>query len=161
MVVTGVGSDPDKAIQNALAEAVRQTLGALVDAEGVVKDDEARDDILTQSRGYVQSYQVVKLWQKDGLHDAQIRAAVAPITARPFDLRSVAREAVGKWATERGFGDYRLRRFDDGTGLGRALRRAFAAGGFSSLYIFGEGGRRVLVRVWADPSSRTIFFTPT
>ena len=78
VIVTGVGTDPDKAIQNAFSQAIEQTVGFLVDAETVVKNDQLiRDEILTYSRGYVEKYEVVKRWEEDGLHHATIRAVVA------------------------------------------------------------------------------------
>ena len=78
VVVTGVGTDPDKAMQNAFSQAIEQTVGVLVDAETVVKNDQLiRDEILTYSRGYVEKYEVVKRWEEDGLHHATIRAVVA------------------------------------------------------------------------------------
>jgi hypothetical protein len=78
VVVTGVGTDPEKAVQNAFSQAIEQTVGVLVDAESVVKNDQLiRDEILTYSRGYVEKYDVVKRWQEDALHHATIRAVVA------------------------------------------------------------------------------------
>ena len=78
VVVTGVGSDSDKAMQNAFSQAIKQTVGVLVDAEIVVKNDQLiRDEILTYSRGYVEKYEIVKRWQEDGLHHATVRAVVA------------------------------------------------------------------------------------
>ena len=65
-------------MQNAFSQAIEQTVGLLVDAETVVKNDQLiRDEVLTYSRGYVEKYEVVKRWQEDGLHHATIRAVVA------------------------------------------------------------------------------------
>ena len=78
VVVTGVGTDADKALQNAFSQAIEQTVGLLVDSETVVKNDQLiRDEVLTFSRGYVEKYEVVKQWQADGLHHATIQATVA------------------------------------------------------------------------------------
>lgn len=78
VIVTGVGTDPEKAMQNAFSQAIEQTVGLLVDAETVVKNDQLiRDEVLTYSRGYMEKYEVVKRWQEDGLHHATIRAVVA------------------------------------------------------------------------------------
>ena len=78
VVVTGVGIDPDKAMQNAFSQAIEQTVGLLVDAETAVKNDQLiRDEILTCSRGYMEKYEVVSRWQESGLHHAKIRAVVA------------------------------------------------------------------------------------
>ena len=78
VIVTGVGTDPEKALQNAFSQAIEQTVGLLVDAETVVKNDELiHDEVLTYSRGYMESYEVVRRWQEGGLHHAKIRGVVA------------------------------------------------------------------------------------
>ena len=78
VTVTGVGTDPDMALQNAFSQAIQQVVGVLVDAVTVVKNDQLiRDEILTYSRGYVQKYEVAERWEEDGLHHARIRAVVA------------------------------------------------------------------------------------
>lgn len=78
IVVSGIGIDPDKAVQNAFSQAIEQTVGVLVDAESIVKNDQLiRDEVLTHSRGYMEKYEVVKRWEEDGLHHATIRAVVA------------------------------------------------------------------------------------
>ena len=81
VIVTGVGTDPDKAVQNAFSQAIEQTVGLLVDAETVVKNDQLiRDEILTYSRGYVEKYKIVKQWEEGGLHHATI-ARLSPETS--------------------------------------------------------------------------------
>jgi hypothetical protein len=78
VVVTGIGVDPEKALQNAFSQAIEQTVGLLVDAETVVKNDKLiRDEVLTYSRGYMENFEIVKRWQEDGLHHATILATVA------------------------------------------------------------------------------------
>jgi hypothetical protein len=78
VIVTGVGTDPEKAIQNAFSQAIEQVVGLLVDAESVVKNDQLiHDEVLTYSRGYMEKYEVVRRWQEGGLHHAKIRAVVA------------------------------------------------------------------------------------
>jgi hypothetical protein len=78
VVVTGVGPDPEKALQNAFSEAIEQTVGVLVDAESAVKNDQLiRDEVLTYSRGYVEKFEVVKRWEEGGLQHATILAVVA------------------------------------------------------------------------------------
>ena len=89
VAVTGIGTDPDKAVQNAFSQAIEQTVGVLVDAESVVKNDQLiRDEVLTFSRGYVEKYDVVKRWEDGGLHHATIRATVESRQTR----REVARD---------------------------------------------------------------------
>jgi hypothetical protein len=72
VVVTGVGTDPEKAVQNAFSEAIEQTVGVLVDAESAVKNDQLiRDEVLTYK------FEVVKRWEEGGLQHATILAVVA------------------------------------------------------------------------------------
>ena len=53
-------------MQNAFSEAIEQTVGVLVDAETVVKNDQLiRDEILTYSRGYVEKYEIVRRWEEE------------------------------------------------------------------------------------------------
>lgn len=78
VVATGVGSDPQSAEQNALANAVEQVVGMLVDAETLVTNDQiVRDQVLTYSRGFVEDHKEIARWQKDGLHYVRIRALVS------------------------------------------------------------------------------------
>ena len=78
VVATGVGSDPESALQNAFSHAIEQAVGVLVDAETIVKNDKlVRDEILTHSRGYVERHEVVVRWTADGLHHCRVRARVA------------------------------------------------------------------------------------
>jgi hypothetical protein len=78
VVVTGAGSTPDEAVQSAYSAAIEQVVGVLVDAETLVKNDQVvSDKVLTFSRGFVQSYDEVKRWDKGGIHYVRIRAKVA------------------------------------------------------------------------------------
>ena len=57
VVAEGVGATPDEALKDAFRHAVRQAVGAVVDAETLVKNDEVIDDqILTYSNGFVKKY---------------------------------------------------------------------------------------------------------
>jgi hypothetical protein len=98
-VVTGVGTDSDKAVQNAFSQAIEQTVGLLVDAETVVKNDQLiRDEILTYSRGYVEKYEIVSRWQESGLHHAKIQAVVArdKLVAKLKGIKIATREVSGE-----------------------------------------------------------------
>jgi len=100
VVVTGLGQDPDKALQNAFSHAIEQAVGVLVDAETIVKNDKlVSEQVLTHSRGFVQHYDVVRRWERSGLHHCRIRAKVAlvklgeKLKANKIALRRVA----GEW----------------------------------------------------------------
>lgn len=99
VVVTGDGTDADKALQNAFSQAIEQTVGVLVDAETAVKNDQLiRDEVLTFSRGYVEKYEVVKRWQEDGVHHATIQAAVArdKLVEKLKGMKIAMREVAGE-----------------------------------------------------------------
>ncbi len=77
VIVTGVGLDPPQAKANALAKAVEQAVGLMVDAETLVQNDEVlRDNVLTLTRGDVKNNVVLKEWQEDDLYQCQIQAEV-------------------------------------------------------------------------------------
>lgn len=77
VVCEGVGKSSDEALKDALRNAVRQVVGALVDAETVVKNDEViSDKVLTYSAGLVKKYDEVSSKNKDGLFRITIRATV-------------------------------------------------------------------------------------
>jgi len=97
-IVTGVGTDPDKAVQNAFSQAIEQVVGLLVDSETAVRNDQLiHDEILTFSRGYVEKYEVIRRWQENGLHHARIRAVVArdKLVAKLRGIRIATREVSG------------------------------------------------------------------
>jgi hypothetical protein len=78
VVAEGTGVDPEKAKLAAFSTAIEKAVGLLVDSESVVKNDQLiRDQVLTFSRGYVESFDVVKEWEQDGLQHCRIRARVA------------------------------------------------------------------------------------
>lgn len=61
IIARGIGSDAISATKDALAQAVQQAVGALVDSETLIKNDEiVRDQILTYSDGFVTKYEVLK-----------------------------------------------------------------------------------------------------
>ncbi len=77
IVVTGYGTDHDKALKNALQSAVEQQVGVLVDSETIIKNDELiKNEILTASNGFVQKYDEVSTSSKDGLTEVKIKAEV-------------------------------------------------------------------------------------
>ena len=77
VVAEGVGLDPDGALKNAFVQAVRQVVGAYVDAETLVKNDQlVHDKVLTFSRGLVSAYQKISERKRDGLSRVTIRATV-------------------------------------------------------------------------------------
>jgi len=68
----------DKAIEDALRNAVEQATGSLIENQTLVENYQLLSDkIYSQSRGYVQSYEVLDEKTKDGLYRVTIQATVA------------------------------------------------------------------------------------
>ena len=75
----GVGATPDDALKDAFRNAVRQVVGAVVDGETLVKNDEIiKDKVLTYSDGFIKSYKEVEDSKRieNGLHRVRITAGV-------------------------------------------------------------------------------------
>jgi hypothetical protein len=110
VVAEGVGDSADEAIKDAFRNAVRQVVGAIVDAETLVKNDEVIDDkVLTYSDGFINKYDEVPGSKQThgGLHRIKIKATVdrrsvvaklksANVTVNDVDGRGMFAEVVTK-----------------------------------------------------------------
>jgi hypothetical protein len=68
-------------LQDAFRNAVRQVVGAVVDAETLINNDEIiKDQILTSSRGFVSNYVKISEGVRGGLFRVRIEAAVERLT---------------------------------------------------------------------------------
>ena len=68
----------DKAIEDALRNAVEQATGSLIENETLVENYQLLSDkIYSQSKGYVQSYEVLSEKAEEGLYRVTIQATVA------------------------------------------------------------------------------------
>ena len=68
----------DKAVEDALRNAVEQATGSLIENETLVENYQLLSDkIYSQSKGYVQSYEVVDEKAEEGLYRVTIQATVA------------------------------------------------------------------------------------
>jgi len=68
----------DKAIEDALRNAVEQATGSLIENETLVENYQLLSDkIYSQSKGYVQSYEVLDEKAEEGLYRVTIKATVA------------------------------------------------------------------------------------
>jgi hypothetical protein len=79
VVTSGVGRNETDATKDALSNAVRQAIGAVLSAETMVKNDQViRDQILTYSDGFVEKYEMVGKPDTtySGLVSVRIRAQV-------------------------------------------------------------------------------------
>ncbi len=114
VVAEGVGSTADEAIKDAYRNAVRQVVGAVVDAETLVKNDELIDDkVLTYSDGFIKGYEEVDGSKKvkDGLHRIKIKAQVerrsviaklkaANVTMKQVDGKGLFAESITQLEAE-------------------------------------------------------------
>jgi hypothetical protein len=78
VVSSGVGLDADKAMKDALRNAVQQAVGAIVDAETLIKNENIiKDQILTYSDGYVEHIDGISETKRaDGLIEVRVKATV-------------------------------------------------------------------------------------
>ncbi len=79
VIAEGSGESADEAVKDAFRNAVRQVVGSVVDAETLVKDDQViADNVLTYSRGFIETYEEVAGSKsfKSGIHRIQINAVV-------------------------------------------------------------------------------------
>ena len=77
VVAEGVGLDPKRALDHALSQAVRQVVGAYIDSETLIKNDQlVHDKVLSYSRGFVSDYKEIAERKIDGLTRVTISAIV-------------------------------------------------------------------------------------
>jgi hypothetical protein len=77
IIASGSGKTEDEALKQAFRHAVSQVVGAMVDAETVVKNDDViSDKILTYSAGIVKKYDELKKNRVNGRVEVEIRAWV-------------------------------------------------------------------------------------
>lgn len=114
VVAEGVGTTADEAIKDAYRNAVRQVVGAVVDAETLVMNDELIDDkVLTYSDGFIKGYEEVDGSKKvkDGLHRIKIKAQVerrsviaklkaANVTMKQVDGKGLFAESITQMEAE-------------------------------------------------------------
>ncbi len=115
VIAEGVGATADEAIKDAYRNAVRQVVGAVVDAETLVKNDELIDDkVLSYSDGFIKGYEEIAGSKKvvNGLHKIKIKAAVerrsviaklkaANVTVKDVDGKGLFAEAVTQLDAEK------------------------------------------------------------
>jgi hypothetical protein len=79
ITVTGLGLTPESAEKQAITDAVKQAVGAYIDANTLVQNEEVvRDRILSVSNGFVKEYKAAAPAKKreDGLYEITIIATV-------------------------------------------------------------------------------------
>lgn len=106
VIVEGVGANGDEALKDAFRNAVRQVVGAVVDAETLIKNDELiSDKVLTYSGGCVKKYDEISKKENKGLVRIKIKAEVenkeviaklkaANVKVKDFDGKGLFAEVV-------------------------------------------------------------------
>jgi len=106
VIAEGVGKDNADATKDALRNAVRQVVGALVDIETLVKNDDiVTDKVLTYSDGFISSSKELASKTENGLVRVRVQAQVerrsliarlkgANVTVKTIDGQSLFAEAV-------------------------------------------------------------------
>ena len=75
----GSGETSEEALKDAFRGAVRSAVGAFVDEDTQVENDEViTDQVLTHSRGCIESYEKLSETSEDGVTHVTIRAVVKP-----------------------------------------------------------------------------------
>lgn len=127
IIAEGVGANADEALKDAYRNAVRQVVGAVVDAETLVKNDEVIDDkVLTYSDGFIKGYEEVAGSKKvkGGLHRIKIKAQVerrsviaklkaANVTVKNVDGKGLFAEAVTQLDAEKDSAAMLKKQFED------------------------------------------------
>jgi hypothetical protein len=99
VISEGVGKTAEEALQDALRGAVRQVVGAVVDAETLVKNDQIiTDQVLTYSDGLIQSYKELSSQEDDGLFRKRIAAQLVrrSVVARLQGMSVTVKPIAGK-----------------------------------------------------------------
>jgi len=115
VVGEGVGASADLALKDAFRNAVRQVVGAYVDAETLVKNDElVEDKILTYSNGFIKTFSEIAGSKKvqGGIYRVKIKAVVetgsviaklkaSNISIKEVDGKGLFAEVVSKMDSEK------------------------------------------------------------
>jgi len=127
VVAEGVGETPSIALKDAFRNAVRQVVGAVVDANTVIENDEIiEDSILTYSDGFVTSHEERgrSKNKQDGLYSITIEAQVerrnvvaalkaANISTKAVDGKGLFAEAVTQLDAEKSAEALLAKQFED------------------------------------------------
>ena len=77
VISTGEGSTIESAVHNAMRAAIEQETGVIIDSKTITQNRQLIDDeIILKSRGFIESYEIIKQTQKSGIFEVIIRANV-------------------------------------------------------------------------------------
>ena len=113
VVAEGTGETKKNALKDAFRSAVQRVVGAYVDAETLIKNDElVEDKVLIYSDGFVKTYETISEQEKNGLITIKIRAKIerrsvidklkaVNITTRKIDGQGLFAEIVTNMAAKK------------------------------------------------------------
>lgn len=99
VIATGIGIDHESALKQGLRSAVEQAIGVYMKSESVVENFELiSDKILSHSRGYVKSYEIIRERSEGGLINMSISAEVIvkQLEITLIELNLYSKEIEGK-----------------------------------------------------------------
>ena len=77
IIVTGYGANREQALNNAFKTAIEQYVGVIVDTDTMLKNGRLiKDNILTASNGFIQTYKELSVNEENGLFEVRIEAVV-------------------------------------------------------------------------------------
>jgi len=107
--VTGIGKDADSSLRNALYQAVEQAVGAYVDNETVIKNEEViHEKLLSVAQGFVEKYEVIQPPRErrdgSGVWETRVSASVkrseVGAALRAAGVMQVAADGTAAWAEQ-------------------------------------------------------------
>ncbi|MFC1481589.1 hypothetical protein ACFL6E_05030 [Candidatus Neomarinimicrobiota bacterium] len=99
VVATGIGIDRDAALRQGLRIAVEQAIGLFLKSETVVENYELiNDKILTHSRGYVETFEILSEGPQDGSYNMKLSAIVVikELENTLVEMKLYSREVEGE-----------------------------------------------------------------
>ena len=107
--VTGIGKEAESALRNALYQAVEQAVGAYVDNETVIKNEEViHEKLLSVAQGFVEKYEVIQAPRErrdgSGVWETRVSASVkrseVGAALRAAGVMQVAADGTAAWAEQ-------------------------------------------------------------
>lgn len=97
-IARGIGKDRNSAIQDALKNAVQQSFGVFVESNESLKDGKFSEEILTNSKGYIESYDLTSAGADGDVYRVTVHARIS--AAKLVSKLEKAKIPVNSGATE-------------------------------------------------------------
>ncbi|MCF8352163.1 MAG: hypothetical protein K9H15_13435 [Bacteroidales bacterium] len=77
VITSAYGETPEKALENALRNAVEEAVGALVSSETIIENDDiVKDEVLSYSKGFIKTYKKLSEEKDDGDYKVSVVAII-------------------------------------------------------------------------------------